>query len=133
MTKAGPIELPLKKVTIIKEDDAGIIDLLCDLKVPTLMPALEDMVKNITVPGIMIISSPATGMVVLFVNKPPVFWQKEEYKYMAIASPDLASLVQFFEKWLSSSINVFERGALQSILNLLYSKRNKNLSEQEKP
>lgn len=99
MATVGIIELPLTKVVEIKNNDDAIIDILCDLKIPTLLNAVQNMVTRIQGPTLLIIADPKHDIFVLFLHKPPPHWQMEGFKYMAFVSPTLEAMVDYFAQW----------------------------------
>lgn len=130
MTTIGKIEVPVKKVEIIRDDDAGIIDLLADLRIPSLMQTVDELVHKIKGPGVLVIYS-TLGAYVLFLYKPPSHWQKEGNDFMVIVAPDIDSIIEVMNGWFMRSPDELSRNVINQILRLLYSRKEKDEKKQE--
>jgi hypothetical protein len=130
MATIGNIELPLEGVKILRNDDAGIIDLLADLRIPSLMQTIDDLVHRIKGPGVLVIYS-TLGAYVLFLYKPPPSWMKEGNDFMAVVSPDIDSIINLMKSWFQSSPDELSRNVINQILNLLYSRKAKDEKKHE--
>lgn len=122
MTTIGNIELPITQVKVLRNDDGGIIDLMADLRIPSLMQTVDYMVNTIKGPGALIIHS-TLGAYVLFIYKPPSSWQGPESNFMAIVGPNINSLIDLMSEWYRREPDSVNRIVMGELLTLMYKRR----------